>query len=265
LTVVTNGPGTVAPNLTGKALVANRKYSLTATAKKNNMFSIWTGSIITNKNPLTFTMEDNMVLQANFVTNPFLAVQGAYNGLFTASNGAVTEETAGMLKDLTINSQGTYSGTILINGATHPISGIFSLGGQSTNVITRPHSQGGPLLVEMTFLAPSNAAPVVTGIIYGTNVEGVAWVSTNLLADIATNVQPSGEYTVLFASDSTNVPPTNAPPGDGYASITNSQGTAKVPGNAKIIGSLPDGTAFSQTVPVSQNGFVPVYVNLYSS
>ena len=32
----------------------------------------------------------------------------------------------------------------------------------------------------------------------------------------------------------------------------------------RITGYLADDTAFNQTVPISQNGFVPIYVNLYA-
>ena len=129
LTVITNGDGTVSPNLSGKSLKANRKYTLTATAKSGNVFSNWTGTITTNKNPLTFTMESNTVLEANFITNPFLPFVGTYNGLFWATNGLVAETNAGMLKGLTLTTKGTYSGTLLINGASKGFSGSFDLAG----------------------------------------------------------------------------------------------------------------------------------------
>ena len=35
-------------------------------------------------------------------------------------------------------------------------------------------------------------------------------------------------------------------------------------GAANITGALADGAAFNQTVPVSQDGYVPIYANLYS-
>src|SRR5665213_1149583 len=53
-----------------------------------------------------------------FVTNQFIAAIGIYNGLFFTTNG-VTEQTAGMLKTLTVGTGGNYSGTVLINGASH--------------------------------------------------------------------------------------------------------------------------------------------------
>ncbi len=143
LIVITKGDGTVSPNLNGKLLRAGTKHNLTATAKSGNVFSNWTGSIITNKNPLTFTMEVSTLLQANFISNPFLPVKGTYNGLFFATNG-VTEETAGMLKGLTVGTKGTYSGALLINGGRHAISGSFDLSGRAGKNISRAAKQGGP-------------------------------------------------------------------------------------------------------------------------
>jgi uncharacterized repeat protein (TIGR02543 family) len=249
LTVVTNGDGTVSPNLNGKDLKANRNYTLTATARNGNVFSNWTGSLTTAKNPLIFKAESNMVLQANFIPNPFLSVKGTYNGLFFDQDNGVAEQTAGMLKGLAVGQKGTYSGTVLIDGASHGISGKFDLGGQATNYISRPAAKGGPLTLVM-LLNWNAPPPQVTGTITGTN-----WMA-ELTADRATNSLPPAEYTMLIPPD-TNSAPTNSPGGDGYALITN-----RVSG-ASITGALADGTAYNQTVPVSQDGYVPIYANLY--
>jgi hypothetical protein len=250
LTVITNGDGAVSPNLNGKSLKANMKHTLTATAKSGNVFSNWTGSITTNKNPLTFTMESGMVLEANFVTNPFLPFVGTYNGLFWATNGLVAETNAGMLKGLTLTSKGTYSGTLLINGASKGFSGSFDLAGVAGKSISLG-SKEGDVEVVMT-LTSNNPAPRVTG-----TVSNASWLATNLTADRAANTPISAEYTLLIPPD-TNSAPTNSPGGDGYALITNHAG------KATITGALADGAAFSQTVPVSQDGYVPIYANLYA-
>jgi hypothetical protein len=264
LTIVTNGDGTVSPNPNGKSFRKGQSYTLTATAtaKGGNVFSNWTGSITTNKNPLTLKLESSLVLEANFITNPFLPVLGTYNGLFTTTNG-VTEATAGMLKDLVVNTKGIYSGTLLISGGSHALSGSFDLAGQATNKISRPSAQGGPLTIVLTL--NGQPPPQVTGTVSGTN-DQVAWVA-NLTADLATNTLPSAQYTMLIPPDTNNAPPGSSPGGDGYALITNNAGTAKNPAaaTAKITGALADGTAFNQTVPVSQNGYVPIYATLYGN
>jgi len=91
-------------------------------------------------------------------------------------------------------------------------------------------------------------------------------VST-LLALLATNTLPSAEYTMLIlpSTNTNNLPPAGSPGGAGYALITNYPGTVHNPAaaNAKITGALADGTSFNQTVPVADDGTVPVYANLY--
>ncbi len=63
-----------------------------------------------------------------------------------------------------------------------------------------------------------------------------------------------------------NTAPSNSPGGFGYALITNYPGTLRNPAaaTARITGALADGTAFNQTVPVAQDGSVPIYANLYA-
>jgi hypothetical protein len=79
-----------------------------------------------------------------------------------------------------------------------------------------------------------------------------------LTADRASNNLSSAEYTMLIQPD-TNSGPSHSPDGDGYALITNHLG------KATITGALADGATFSQSVPVSQTGEVPLYANLYNS
>jgi hypothetical protein len=251
LTVIINGDGIVRPDPNGTLFKTNSIHTLTATAKSGNVFSNWTGSVTTNKNPFTFKLDSSMVLQANFIANPFLPVKGTYNGLFFTTNG-VTEQTAGMLKGFIIGTKGTYSGALLINGTSHVFAGKFDLAGQATNNISRSAAQGGPLTLLMT-INTNNPAPQVTGTVSGSN-----WTA-NLTANLTSNTLSSAEYTLLLPPDTNNAPPTNSPGGDGYALITNHTGTAK------ITGALADGTEFNQTVPVSLDGYVPIYANLYAN
>jgi uncharacterized repeat protein (TIGR02543 family) len=256
LAVSTNGFGVVTPNLNGENLKKDHGYILTAKPAPGNLFSNWTGSITTNKNPLTIKAVDSMVLQANFVTNPFLTVNGTFNGLFSPTNG-VTEETSGMLKGLKITGKGTYTGTLLINGGSHPINGSFGLDGQATNEIKRSSAQGGLLTIMMSLngLPPAQ----ITGTVQGTD-----WQS-GLLADEATNRLASAEYTALLLPDTNNAPPFLSPGGAGYLLITNYDGSARNPASAsaRLTGALADGTIIGETVPVSQEGYVPIYTSLY--
>ncbi len=196
------------------------------------------------------------------ITNSFISARGSYNGLFSATNG-VTEQTAGMLRSLTLGTNGIYSGTLLINGASHVIRGVFNAEGQAGNSIARKASQGGNLALAMT-LSVNKPLQQVTGTVSGTN-DGAPWVAY-LIADLATNTVPEAEYTMLLPPDMNNDPPAMSPGGDSYFLITNYTGTARNPASAtvRITGALADGAAFNQSVPVSQDGYVPMYASLYA-
>ncbi len=257
LTVITNGLGTVSPSWSNKTLIKGRTYGLSAVARSDNLFSNWTGSLTTNKSPLPVRMESSVVSQANFVPNPFIPNKGTYNGLFMTTSG-VTETNAGMLSGLTVNQNGNYSGALLINGGRHGISGKFNLSGQATNKISRPAGQGGPLVANLT-LAWSSSPPQVVGTVSNAN-----WVA-NIMADRGANALRSEELTMLIPPDTNNAPPVGSPGGYGYAAITNYAATLRNPGAAiaRISGTLADGTHFSQATPVSQDGYLPLYANLY--
>lgn len=252
-TILTNNPtlGSVTPNLNGKTLVANKNYALKATPAAGNLFSNWTGTITTNKNPLTLKAASNIVLQANFVPNPFPALKGTYNGLFALDTG-VAEVTAGMLKGLAVGSGGTYSGSLLIDGGTHVLRGTFSLDLQATNLVPAVQNRGQALTVVLAFTNTGTTAPQLTG-----NVTGPGGPAA-LTAYRATNTLSSAEYTLLVPPDPANAPPNESPGGYGYACITNKSGMAT------ITGALADGTAFSESTGVSTDGYVPLFASLYA-
>jgi hypothetical protein len=190
----------------------------------------------------TVSIKANSVAKAKG-TYTFSA-QGIYNGLFMQEDG--TEETAGMLKGLDVTASGTYSGQLLIGGSTYALNGSFNVSGQASNYVRRTAKLGGPLVLEMTLNwndSPSN----ITGTVSGTN--GGAWVA-NLTNELAAKGSTSAEYTALVLPDDT-------PPGYGYILITNHAGAVT------LSGTLADGTSFSQAVPLSGDGDLPVYGNLY--
>ena len=103
LTLLTSPPGH--GKITGQAnqarLEINKVYTVTAVPIGNWVFANWSSgtntnslSPLPNSASLSFLMSSNLILQANFVTNPFTAVAGVYNGLFSPTNG-VSEESSG--------------------------------------------------------------------------------------------------------------------------------------------------------------------------
>lgn len=255
IVVIVNGPGgIVTPAIVEDNLVPGRKYTLTAKLTNEYLyaFSNWSGSINTNKASISFTLNTNMLLEATFVPNIFYSAAGVYNGLFYDSNNGVLESTAGMLRGMILTAAGTYSGTLLVNGGSHHVTGKFALDGLTTNTIRRSLAQGGDLMLKMGLFSPDGIEHQITGTVTGSN--GVSQLLADEQSGSETN---SAEYTMLIPPGSDAISTNPFPPGDGYALITNHFG------NVTITGALSDGASFNQNVPVSGDGYVPVYVRPY--
>ena len=169
---------------------------------------------------------------------------GIYNGLFMQAG--TSAETAGMLSGLDVTASGTYSGKLLIGGGTNYITGSFNASGQASNYVQRTATHGGPLTLEMR--VNWNDSPLnIAGTISGTN--GGPWMAS-LTNELAVSGASSAEYTALLL-------PNGTPTGYGYMLITNHSGTVT------LSVTVANGTAFSQSVPLSGKGDLPVYGDLY--
>jgi hypothetical protein len=162
------------------------------------------------------------------------------------NNQDVTAQTAGMLSDLSVTASGTYSGKLLIGATTNAVTGVFDISGQANNFVERASAQGGPLTLNMT-LNWNDSPPNITGTVSGN--DGLPW-EASLTNEAAVTASSSAEYTAWLL-------PAGTPPGYGYLLITNRAGVVT------FSGALADGTSFSQTVPLSGAGALPVYRNLY--
>ena len=67
LTVMIHGKGTVTPNYNGQNLLVGNTYTVTAVPAQGFAFGNWTGGVTSSMARLTFTMQSNLVLEANFV------------------------------------------------------------------------------------------------------------------------------------------------------------------------------------------------------
>ncbi len=80
LTLVVTGNGTVTPNLDGQMLEMGKRYTMTAKPATGAIFVDWTygvdGAVATNKPAVTFPMQSNLVLTANFTTLLNLSEEG---------------------------------------------------------------------------------------------------------------------------------------------------------------------------------------------
>jgi hypothetical protein len=246
-------PGNVAPT-NGADLTLGESYTLVAHPGPNYLLTNWTSStgMVSNAATLHFIMTDGLSIQANFVPSPFIPVAGVYNGLFFQTNDTgPTEQTAGMISQLTLRNLGAYSGTLLLGGLGYSLSGAFDIFGHASNYIARAASRGGPVSVVMTVEWTNSQ---ITGYVSGTDEGG--WTSP-LNAEEANGTGVSSQSTILLSS--TGNPLGEAPPGNGYVLLTNHLG------NLILTGALPDGSTFSQYVPLGKLADVPIFANLYGN
>jgi hypothetical protein len=242
------GKGNVKGGTNGQKLEIGKPYKLTATPTAGFVFSNWTGDVISQTPELTFLMQSNVTLSANFVTNPFVPVKGTFTGLFFETND-VRVGCAGAFT-LKLTDQGKYTALLQLGGKRWPASGHFDLLGQATNVITRQ----------------------------GTNALTVAWAMDLTGSDQITGTISDGVWTSQLLGDRAVFGKTNPPaqagaytlvvlgnPGSGIAPGGDSYGTATLDtkGQAKVQIFLADKSVVAAKVPLSKNGHLPLYAGLY--
>jgi hypothetical protein len=248
LNLTVKGNGKVKGATNGQHLNIGKPYKITATPVAGFVFSNWTGDVSSDSPTLTFMMQSNLSVVANFVTNPFTPVKGSFNGLFYESNQVQLGQSGFFTFNLT--DRGTYTASLRIGNRKSSAKGRLGLEGQVTNTITR---HGTNALTVAWAVALDGSDQIV-----GTVTDG-SWTAA-LLGDRATfgktNPPPqSGRYTwIVLGTPGTSL----APEGDSY-------GTAVVDsrGRANLTGSLADKTPLVAKAPLSKNGHWPLYAPLY--
>lgn len=247
LTLITNGSGTISPNLAAQALVVGNTYSVTAKPAVGNLFSGWSGDLVSSSPKLTFTLVSHMVLQASFIPDPLYLASGSYNGLF-AEGAGVQVPSAGFFT-ASLTRGGKYSGKLKIAGGSYPISGKINFQCQATNHIKR-----GTNLLTLVFQADQ------AGHLYG-QVSQDSWLAPLEAnrAGVHSKTSPApqaGRYTLLLPGN----------PGDPILPEGHSYGTVNVSagGLASLAGTLADGSKISQGITLSEDGSWPVYFPLDS-
>ncbi|MGD0816085.1 MAG: Ig-like domain-containing protein [Verrucomicrobiota bacterium] len=267
LTVLASPPsgGKVTGQANNASLEINKVYTVNAAPFANRVFTNWSSGTNTNSllplpngQTLSFLMSSNLVLQANFITNPFISFAGTYDGLFSPASG-VTEESSGFFTAaIPASSHGAYSAKLLLNGGSYPFSGTFGMSGSADQILTLADDTLLAVALHLDLAATNNQ---MTGSV--TEVANNGWTAA-LLANRAVfngkterTTNYAGKYTLVIPPGDTA--PTHEPAGYGYATLTNNPA-----GLVAVSGRLSDGTSFSQSVPVATNGDIPLYASLYS-
>jgi hypothetical protein len=258
LRVGVSGLGSIKPAAyTNTVLMVAKPYTVTAAPAKGWILSNWTdggGVPLTNGVSLKFTMVSNLVLNANFVTNPFIATKGSYAGLFlpeAVENIAFTN--AGYVS-ATVTDKGALSAKLQVGGAAYSLSGALSPGGYYSNSIARKAMN--PLNVQLQL--DLNGAGTLTGTVFSAGWKAPASLWADRAVYSKTNPAPQAlnKYTMILVNR-TNV---TAAPGDYSVGAL----SADVSGNLKFSGTLSDGTKATQSSVVSQYNQWPMYLSLYS-
>jgi uncharacterized repeat protein (TIGR03803 family) len=251
-----SGSGTVSPNYNGQWLEVGRTYKMTARPGNGYVFSNWVETVTSNSPVLvgtpglSFTVQSNLVLQANFVPNPFLPLSGSYNGLFYVTNG-VTPDSAGSFA-ATVTRKGAFTGKVQLGAGRYAIRGQFDANGDAQASFPGPNTAA---LYAVLHLDLSMGTERITGII-----SNATWTAT-LAADRAvfdgrTSIAPqAGRYTLVLPGDYLSA---SQPGGDSYGTIT-----LTAAGRIILAGALADGTKLTQSVPVSKDGLWPLCIPLY--
>ena len=255
--LATNGSGTIKGLTNGQTLDSETLYTVRAIPAPGNLFSNWvqtSGSLlprstIHTNSTLRFRPGRNPVLTANFTTNRFLALKGAYRGLFTGAGGGTNHETSGGFAfDLT--GAGAFSGTARWRGLTLQFSGQFGL-----DLTARTLARTGTnTLALLLALAVDGSLLQVTGLVTQTDFQSplAGYAVAFAAARPATNF--AGLYTALLFANPIEAPDTF---GQGIASLVVSR-----PGLVTLNATLPDGTVISPGVPLGALGQAALYVPL---
>jgi len=250
------GHGRISGAANQSQLQLGKKYSVTAAPLGNWLFANWSSNnvTLTNGPALPFTMVTNLVLQATFVTNPFTAVAGTYNGLFYPDSGVTLQSSGFFSAAIPSASRGTYSARVVLEGISYPFSGAFDLTGAAQKTI-RPGRDPVLVALSLNLAAPDNQ---MTGTISAPAEGWSAALGSDRAVFTTRNKAPyAGTYTFLMPPADANPPGEPGGYGYGHVSITTA-------GAVTLSAVLGDNTAISQAVPISPDGHIPLYASLYT-
>ncbi|MGV3531504.1 MAG: CAP domain-containing protein [Chthoniobacteraceae bacterium] len=224
-----------------------RKYTIKAKPAAGWLFTGWSGGIASSQAKISFTMKEGMVLAATFVANPFAERKGKYTGLLTTGPDRNADGTGRM--QLKLNAKGAFTGQIVLGGVRQNLKGKFDSTGAATVKLGK---SGGVATLQLDVEGDGGVSASVTkGGVTSTSV-------ATLGATKDGGFRNAGRYTVAIPRSSEEAAEA-VPAGDGYGTLV-----VKPSGQARLVGSLPDGTGFSVAATFDEGGAAAIYAPLYA-
>jgi thermitase len=243
LSVQTNGCGKVVPDLDGRLLEVGQTYTVKAVPGRGQLFAGWEG-LPSAPRTLTFLMQSNLCLVANFVPTPFAEIKGSYAGLLADTNG-VTADNSGYFR-LAVTRMGHFSGRLFNSGRNYGFTGTFDLSGDANVTVQRGSLAALRICLHLDL---TNDTDQVTG-----SVTGGGWAAQldgdrNVYKATRSAAQQAGVHS--FVLEPSQAPSTNA--ASGISRIAKN-------GTTRVRGKLNDGRRFGLGSLLAKNGDCPVYL-----
>ena len=250
--MLTDGQGTATPDLDGRLLEIGKPYALRAKPAAGNIFVRWIAAQVNSTNAtanavqsnavMSFIMQSNLTLIAQFAPNPFLPVRGSYSGLMLNTN-APAPESSGIFA-LQVSDNGAFSGRFVINGKRFSARGQFDAEGNARFAIIRPGLS--PVAVSLS-LDLTNGTDTITGAASDGSWTASLLANRNVFS-AKSNPAPAG------------VAPFNLVRADGLNQQDGS-GTAKMSANGNVLfsGTVSDGFRFSSSSTLRKDGTAPFF------
>jgi len=212
---------------------------------------------------------------ASTLTNAAPFTPGSYCGLAVADQGVLPgHENAGLLS-LTVTQTGTFSGKLLMGGASHKFSGAFksdgsALFGKAGGLLTLPRKNLAPLVLSLR-AGSSDGGPCVTALILEDGRPFASARADRALYDSVKSPAPAwmtdaksgkGKFTAAFpalAAPNRGLEAASFPQGDGWALMSLARD-----GRVTMTGQLADGAQITLSGLITTGGSLSIHVPLYS-
>ncbi len=247
------GRGTFSPNYNGSLLENGKTYKMTAKPAFNNFFSKWTdgaGNTVSTSSTVSFLVQSNSTLEANFVANLFAPLAGPFAGLFYDTNNIATTNSG--FFTFSLAALGSFSAKAeLTSGQKLSFSGKFSPDGTYSNTISAKSSA--PVVIQLQ-LDSANAGEL-RGLISGAGWASPLFAVRALYSSANPAPERTNRYTLVIPGGSDS---TTRPAGRGFGTVK-----VSVSGNVTLSAVLGDGSKAAQKTFINKPGVWPLYVAPY--